>query len=52
MILKKLGTMFPVNKFSNSVMITPNDRILFGYSRIGKELRPIKLYFTNNILFK
>ena len=37
--IQKTGTMFPVNKFSNSVMTTPNDRIVFGYSRIGEEFR-------------
>ena len=35
-----LGALFPIGKISdNKVMTNPNDRIVFGYARIGEEIR-------------
>lgn len=33
------GALFPVGKISNEVMINPNNRVVFGYARIGEEIR-------------
>ena len=33
------GTLFPVGKISDDVMTNPNNRVVFGYARIGEELR-------------
>lgn len=33
------GTLFPIGEISNNIMINPNNRIVFGYTRIGEEVR-------------
>ena len=33
------GTLFPVGNISNNIMINPNNNVVFGYARIGEELR-------------
>lgn len=33
------GTLFPVGKISNEIMSNPNNRVVFGYARIGEEMR-------------
>lgn len=33
------GALFPTNKISNNVVTNPNDRLVFGYARIGEEFR-------------
>lgn len=33
------GTLFPVGKISDDVMTNPNNRVVFGYARIGEEIR-------------
>ena len=33
------GTLFPVGKISNDVMTNPNNRVVFGYARVGEEVR-------------
>ena len=33
------GTLFPIGKESNEVMTNPNNRVVFGYARIGEEIR-------------
>jgi len=37
--LNLVGSMFPVSKLSNDIMVNPNDRVVFGYTRIGEEMR-------------
>lgn len=37
--LNMKGTLFPVGKISNELMTNPNDRIVFGFARIGEEIR-------------
>lgn len=33
------GTMFPVGHISDNIMTNPNNRVVFGYARIGEEIR-------------
>lgn len=33
------GSLFPVGKISNEIMTNPNNRVVFGYARIGEEMR-------------
>ena len=33
------GTLFPLGKISNDVMTNPNNRVVFGYARVGEEVR-------------
>lgn len=33
------GTLFPIGYISDKIMINPNDRVVFGYTRIGEEFR-------------
>lgn len=33
------GTLFPIGEISDDIMVTPNDRVVFGYTRIGEEIR-------------
>ena len=37
--IKMVGTLFPNNNLSNNVMCNPNDRVVFGYVRIGEDYR-------------
>lgn len=37
--LNLVGSLFPVGKLSNDIMINPNDNVIFGYTRIGEEIR-------------
>lgn len=34
-----VGSLFPVNKISDEIMIIPQDTTVFGYARIGEEMR-------------
>ena len=33
------GTLFPIGKISDDIMTNPKNRVVFGYARIGEEVR-------------
>ena len=33
------GTLFPIEYISDKIMINPNDRVVFSYTRIGEEFK-------------
>jgi hypothetical protein len=37
--INMVGTMFPVGYKSDEVMTTPNNKVVFGYARIGEQFR-------------